>query len=293
MAATHGLQRLGQQRSSAGTARSPAWGAFSGRPSSGGGASLLGARAAALRRLRAANAGALGAADDLPEAQQQQRQPERPEAPYDLKPFPRRRERDPYRLLGIEREASFDEVQDARNYLFERYKWDEPSREAIEAAFDTLLQTHYKQRQRFGFQPPGVRSRSAPRAGAPSAFGRVGALFDPTVTGRTIVNEGAVFGAFAVWVLFSSDSSFPLASTFVYSVYQFQQKRLKRDPEGPFFMGNPMVGAVFATLCTLALGCGLMAVLATPLSTVLGQSARQVGAFITIVVMGVLGMWLR
>jgi len=78
----------------------------------------LGACHARLHRLRAANAGALGAADDLPQEQQQQ-QPERPEAPYDLKPFPRRRERDPYRLLGVEREASFEEVQDARNYLFE------------------------------------------------------------------------------------------------------------------------------------------------------------------------------
>jgi hypothetical protein len=54
-----------------------------------------------------------------------------------------------------------------------------------------------------------------------------------------------------------------------------------------------MVGAVFATLCTLAVGCGAMALLATPLAGVMGQSARQVGAFVTIVVMGVLGMWLR
>ncbi len=28
---------------------------------------------------------------------------------------------------------------------------------------------------------------------------RIGALFDPTVTTRTLINEGAVFGAFALW----------------------------------------------------------------------------------------------
>jgi hypothetical protein len=28
---------------------------------------------------------------------------------------------------------------------------------------------------------------------------RVVSLFDPTVTTRTLVNEGAVFGAFALW----------------------------------------------------------------------------------------------
>jgi hypothetical protein len=82
----------------------------------------------------------------------------------------------------------------------QRYKWDEPSRESIEWAFDTLLQSHYKQRRRFGFQPPGFRGRGgAAPPGAPSLAARVAALFDPTVTARTIINEGAVFGALAVW----------------------------------------------------------------------------------------------
>lgn len=44
------------------------------------------------------------------------------------------------RLLGLGRDAGFEEVQDARNYLFETYRWHEPSREAIELAFDTVIQ---------------------------------------------------------------------------------------------------------------------------------------------------------
>jgi ATP-dependent HslUV protease ATP-binding subunit HslU len=94
-------------------------------------------------------------------------------------------------------------------------------------------------------------------------------------------------------VLFSSDPSFPFAGTVAYCIYQFQQKRVKRDPEGPFLFGNPMAGAVLSTLCCLAVACGVMAVLTTPLAAVMGQSARQVGAFIAIVVMGVLGMYLK
>lgn len=113
------------------------------------------------------------------------------------------------------------------------------------------------------------------------------------MTARTIVNEGAVFGAFALWVLFSSDQSFPLASTFVYCVYQFQQKRVRRDPEGPFLFNNPLAGAVVSTALCLGVACGVMSLLAAPLSVVIGQSARQVGAFITIVVMGVLGVYLK
>jgi hypothetical protein len=58
-------------------------------------------------------------------------------------------------------------------------------------------------------------------------------------------------------VLFSTDQGFPLAAAFAYSVYQFQSKRVKRNPEGPFFGGNAMVGAIFSTLCCLAVACGV------------------------------------
>jgi hypothetical protein len=57
--------------------------------------------------------------------------------------------------------------------------------------------------------------------------------------------------------LFSADQSFPLAAAFIYSVYQFQQKRIKRDPEGPFFLGNPMAGAVITTVINCALACAV------------------------------------
>lgn len=94
-------------------------------------------------------------------------------------------------------------------------------------------------------------------------------------------------------MLFSSDQSIPLAGSVIYSIYQFQQKRVRRDPEGPWFGGNPMLGAVLSTMATLAVACGAMAVAAAPLAAVIGQTARQVGAFITIVVMGVLGVSLK
>jgi hypothetical protein len=58
-------------------------------------------------------------------------------------------------------------------------------------------------------------------------------------------------------VLFSSDQSFPLAGAFAYSVYQFQSKRVKRDPEGPFLGGNAIVGAILSTLACLAVACGV------------------------------------
>lgn len=41
---------------------------------------------------------------------------EEPETPA---VFPRIRERDPYRLLGLSREATFEEIQDARNFYYD------------------------------------------------------------------------------------------------------------------------------------------------------------------------------
>jgi ATP-dependent HslUV protease ATP-binding subunit HslU len=127
----------------------------------------------------------------------------------------------------------------------------------------------------------------------PTFLTKLGELFDPTVTTRTIINEGAVFGAFALWVLFSADQSFPLAAAFCYSVYSFQSKRVKREPEGPFFGGNAIVGAIFATACALAVACGVMTLLTPTMSALLGQSSRQVGAFLVIATIGVINIYVK
>lgn len=177
-------------------------------------------------------------------------------------------------------------------------------------------QKHLGRRYKFGFRPPRTGRRGeALGETRNSMWSRVASLFDPTVTSRTLINEGAVFGAFALWcaaraahvlralprpritracskfqqhrraagrlpdpaclprlpctpplrcscaarVLFSSDQSFPLAGAFAYSVYQFQSKRVKRNPDGPFFGGNAIVGAIFSTLACLALACAVRA----------------------------------
>ena len=59
--------------------------------------------------------------------------------------------------------------------------------------------------------------------------------------------------------LFSSDQSFPLAGAFGYSVYKYQQKRVKENPEGPHFGGNPMIGALITTCMNIALACAVRA----------------------------------
>jgi ATP-dependent HslUV protease ATP-binding subunit HslU len=157
------------------------------------------------------------------------------------------------------------------------------------------MQKNLQERFKTGFAPPRF-GRRGQRLAAPrqrTLLTKLQELIDPTVTSRTLVNEGAGFGAFAFWALFSSDQSFPLAATFAYSVYQFQSKRVKRDPEGPFLGGNAIVGAIMTTLLALAIGCGVMALVTAPLATMLERSARQVGGFITVAVMGLCGIYLK
>lgn len=69
--------------------------------------------------------------------------------------------------------------------------------------------------------------------------------------------------------MLATDQSFPLAGTFAYSVFRFQEKRVKRDPEGPFFGGNPIVGAILSTVISFGLACGV--------SRPFGERARLAG----------------
>jgi hypothetical protein len=54
--------------------------------------------------------------------------------------FPRVKEKDPYRRLGVDAEASYEEVQDARNYLVDTFRGHAVGVESIEAAFDRIIQ---------------------------------------------------------------------------------------------------------------------------------------------------------
>jgi ATP-dependent HslUV protease ATP-binding subunit HslU len=103
------------------------------------------------------------------------------------------------RLLGLGKDAGFEEIQDARNYLYELYRWHEPSREAIELAFDSIIQEKMKSRHKFGFQPVRMGRRGVVGAAKASWDKKLYDLIDPTITTATLINEGSVFAALAAW----------------------------------------------------------------------------------------------
>lgn len=55
---------------------------------------------------------------------------------------------DPYRCLGISRDASDEEIWASRNFLLEQYSGHERSAESIEAAFEKILMDSFQQRKK-------------------------------------------------------------------------------------------------------------------------------------------------
>lgn len=62
--------------------------------------------------------------------------------------FPRVRVWDPYKRLGISRDASEEEVWSSRNFLLNQYAGHEHSFESIEAAFEKILMASYRNRKK-------------------------------------------------------------------------------------------------------------------------------------------------
>ncbi|KAE8701275.1 Pectin lyase-like superfamily protein isoform 1 [Hibiscus syriacus] len=61
--------------------------------------------------------------------------------------FPRINVSDPYKRLGISKEASEDEIQAARNFFISRYGGHKPSVDAIEAAHDKIVMQKFYERR--------------------------------------------------------------------------------------------------------------------------------------------------
>ncbi|KAI3704522.1 hypothetical protein L1987_74744 [Smallanthus sonchifolius] len=61
--------------------------------------------------------------------------------------FPRININDPYKRLGISKEASEDEIQGARNFLVQKYAGHQPSVDAIEYAHDKIIMQKFYERK--------------------------------------------------------------------------------------------------------------------------------------------------
>jgi hypothetical protein len=75
-------------------------------------------------------------------------------------------DKSPYERLGVSEEASFDEIQEARNRLVEEHSEDRKEVEAIEASYDAILMERLRMRQEGKIKVPD-RIRFAERRAEP------------------------------------------------------------------------------------------------------------------------------
>lgn len=227
---------------------------------------------------------------DMPESQ--------PPAEIPIEVFPRLKERDPYKRLGVTHEASFEEVQDARNFLYDQYRQHEPSKESIELAFDDILQEKMKVRHRFGFRPPQRGKRGEVQGDAPrlSLWQQIRGKFESSVPGTTLVNDGSIFvalGIWAAWQAASSDPTLPIGAAICFCAWKLYDKRSKRDPDGPHIGGSPIWGALGSTLLALIVGGVVSYALVHVLPVPPRLSGEAVGLFLISICLGAACIFLK
>lgn len=218
-------------------------------------------RQAALERVRPHDsaAGALGSLDQ-PDENPRPVDPWNPSAPTtNSESYPRRRERNPYKRLGLPEDASFEEVIDAKMFLAEQYQGHEPSREAIELAYEAIMEQDLKDRRKYGFQPPSSGRKSDLRGDEKKK--NLVELFkerlEPALSAAAIVNDGAIFAILGLWAAVMSttyDPTLPLGGALCYCGWRLFAKRRLRSPEGPYWGNSPVWGALLTTLVGLAAG---------------------------------------
>eukprot|EP00850_Spirogloea_muscicola_P014098 SM000099S25204 [mRNA] locus=s99:178055:179912:- [translate_table: standard] len=120
--------------------------------------------------------------------------------------FPRLGVRDPYKRLGVSRDASNEEIQDARNYLVEQYKGHEKSKEAIESAHDRIIME--KLRLRKGSKI-NLKANLKKKVGESPAWVQALANRIESPKPAVIAQRGALFLAIGAWSVINSAEGGP------------------------------------------------------------------------------------
>ncbi len=142
--------------------------------------------------------------------------------------FPRVKERDPYRRLGISAEASFEEVQDARNYLVQTYARHVAGVEAIEDAFDRIIKDKLSARKKSRGARLAMRKQKQGEDYVPPFLERLQAQFArPDDT--TLMRRALIYAIMAGWAVVATGNggqpTFQMFISFALCVYFLKDKR--------------------------------------------------------------------
>jgi hypothetical protein len=185
-------------------------------------------------------------------------------------------EQNPYTKLEVPEDASFEEIQSARDRLIERHPEDERSRQEIEAAYDAILMDRLRKRQEGKIAvPEGVRlaEQMAEKMTKVSTLTKatepplwLKQLIDKPGLPEVLTATGVftLLGSFAIFNQTSPDSlSFLLALGVGFTMYWLNRKEQRLGRSFLLTLGSLAIGFIVGSLL---LQVGLATVGLTPIA---------------------------
>eukprot|EP00899_Mesostigma_viride_P020349 jgi/Mesvir1/28315/Mv04835-RA.1 len=160
--------------------------------------------------------------------------------------FPLIKERDPYRKLGVNADASSEEIQEARNYLISQHGWDAASRESIEAAYDRIISEKLKVRAKGKIN---LRGKEKKGEVAPNPWVEKFNAMRDKPSRNLILQRAFLYAFFAVWSVVQAAASgpaFQVAISFVLCVYLLHSKNTGKTV--PQYLGVSFVALLVGWL---------------------------------------------
>eukprot|EP01018_Ginkgo_biloba_P025072 Gb_26422 [translate_table: standard] len=162
--------------------------------------------------------------------------------------FPRVNVWDPYKRLGVSRDASEEEIREARNFLIEQYAGHERNVESIEAAYDKIIMTSFRERKRSKIN---LKSRLKKKVSESPPWVRSLINLVEVPASEVIIRRAVLFALLGVWsVMNSADGgpAFQVAVSLVACIY-FLNDRVKSIGRACILgFGALVVGWLFGSL---------------------------------------------
>jgi hypothetical protein len=206
-------------------------------------------------------------------------------------------DQNPYEKLGVTQDATFDEIQDARNRLVEQHSADRKRIEMVEAAYDAILMERLRMRQEGKIKvPEGIRfaerlsqappkESSAPAKQPPQWLQRL--LDKPSLT--DILLPGALFLALSGFSVFYQAAGAQVLQLVLMigvglSLYFLNRKERK--------LGRAVLLTVLGLTVGLIAGGLLSSLLAQQISSI-DLTAEQFSTVLTFIVLWLISSFLR
>ena len=180
----------------------------------------------------------------------------------------------------------------------QEYAEHEKSREHVELAYERIVSSSFRARQKKGYRPGrGKRGERSSYEVPPTLLQKlITRRIDRGNTLATIARDMAVWVVLGVWL--AASHPFEGAPNILcggFAIFRLTKKRTLRNPDGPWFGNSPVFGALFQTAICWVLA---LAFISTPIARYLpwhelGLIDVRVQKFVFAVSLGLFNIFLR